>query len=271
MSGVNSIHEAIRSEDLERVKELIAMGTNLQELDKHRRAPIHLAAWTGNFGILQLLIRSGAIINVKAMDNFTPLHFAVQSNSNSAIDCVKLLIAKERNLLNQRVSKGNKSALHLAVLKGNVAVIEELLKLGIDVNAKTNSGQTALDLTKDVALRKLIQEKMIEVKQRNDSLKSTAKMIISENEVIVTENNQPITKIGNSDILVLTDEIITKELFNPSNNIPDVKDEKQNVTCDNTTIIESIGVVIDILHSTVDIEKHDLNYITETFASFTLI
>ena len=91
-------------------------------------------------------------LSISAMDNFTALHFA------SSPGVVKLLVAKDRSLLGARVSKGNKTALHLAASKGLVPVVEALLNCGADINAKTAQGQTAIEISKSEAVRRLLQD-----------------------------------------------------------------------------------------------------------------
>jgi ankyrin repeat protein len=172
-----SLHDAVKNLRVDEVRTLIATGSNLNEIDKLKRTPVHIAAWTGNVEILQLLIRSNAQLTDKAMDGFTPLHFAAQSASSDASVCVKILVKKCKSLLNQRITKGNKSALHLAAAKGNLSVIRQLIELGADVNDKTSSGQTVFDLAKSedikASIRGIIDDKAKETK--------TGKAIENEN------------------------------------------------------------------------------------------
>ena len=69
------------------------------------------------------------------------------------ISCIELLIKKDKSLLSQRVTKGNKSALHLAIAKDKVEVVSTLIRLGADLNAKTGSGQLPMTLAKSDAMR----------------------------------------------------------------------------------------------------------------------
>ena len=67
-SSVQTIHDAVRNFDLENLKEFIASGKDVNQIDQHRRTPVHIAAWLANYDALLLLIRSKAITNAKAMD-----------------------------------------------------------------------------------------------------------------------------------------------------------------------------------------------------------
>lgn len=72
------------------------------------------------------------------------------------ISCIELLIKKDKSLLSQRVTKGNKSALHLAIAKDKVEVVSTLIRLGADLNAKTGSGQLPMTLAKSDAMRSVL-------------------------------------------------------------------------------------------------------------------
>lgn len=151
-----SLHDLVKVVgNAEAIKEKIVTGANVDEIDKLRRTPVHMASWSGNLEALQLLVRANANLGAKAMDGFTPLHFAAQSVSPEAPACIRFLVKKNKGLLNQRITKGNKSALHLAASKGSVPNVTTLLELGADMTAKTTSGQTAAELSKTPEVKAL--------------------------------------------------------------------------------------------------------------------
>lgn len=150
MSAVPTLVELVRNNDVDGVRGYIATGKDLNATDKLHRSGLHMAAWAGNIEILQMLIRAKADITLKAMDAFTVLHFAATSSSPNAAQCVEFIGKKARAIIHQRSSKGLKSALHLAIPKGRVDVIQALLEIGLDPLAKTSNGQTAIDLAKQV-------------------------------------------------------------------------------------------------------------------------
>lgn len=152
-----SLHDLVKvAGNSEAIKEKIVTGANVDEIDKLRRTPAHMASWSGNLEALQLLVRANANLSLKAMDGFTSLHFAAQSASAEAPGCIRFLVKKSKGLLNQRITKGNKSALHLAASKGNVPNVTTLLELGADISAKTTAGQTAADLAKTPEVKTLL-------------------------------------------------------------------------------------------------------------------
>ena len=173
-----SLHDAIRSSSVELAKTLIAQGANVNQKDKMNRTPLHIAAWKGDIDLIQLLIRSKASLSDCAMDGFTPLHFAAQSG---AANCCEFIVNKNRSLLSARISKGNKTALHLAAAKNHVEAVKVLLELGADASAQTNNRKTARDLTSNPNIHRLLDEasqqrgiKKIKLSSEEDAITKTS-------------------------------------------------------------------------------------------------
>jgi hypothetical protein len=177
------MHAAVRDNDLESLKAAIANGEDINSVDQMSRTPLHLAAWKGDVALVQFLLRMKASLNMKAKDNFLPLHFAISSNS---YDCCQLLVnacstPTEKRMLESRLSKGNKTALHLAANKGNYQIVELLLNAGADPCALTNKRQTALEFAKDEQIYQLIKQR-IEMKIEKDENKIKKRKGVSEEE-----------------------------------------------------------------------------------------
>ena len=86
-------------------------------------------------------------------NNLTALHFAVQMNRKKSILflCKLISMQKNNNMIGEEENKGinmpdilGRTPLHQAAAKGDLEVIECLIKFGADVNAKTISGETPL-------------------------------------------------------------------------------------------------------------------------------
>lgn len=141
---MSTLHDIVRSGTVTEAGALIASGVEINAPDKMKRTALHIASWKGNSDMVRLLIRCKASCIETAMDGFTALHFAAQSGS---CKCCELLVEKQKSLLVARVSKGSKTALHLAIAKGNMDMVQCLVALGSDIMAKTAKGQSCLELS----------------------------------------------------------------------------------------------------------------------------
>ena len=86
-------------------------------------------------------------------NNLTALHFAVQMNRKKSILllCKLMTMQNNNNTIEEKNNKGinipdilGRTPLHQAAAKGDLEIIECLIKYGADVNAKTISGETPL-------------------------------------------------------------------------------------------------------------------------------
>ena len=106
--------------------------------------PIHDAAERGDLAAVQVELDNGEKINVKDMDNWTPLHIAVRFDHE---ELVELLIANGANV-NARGGWQQGAPLHWASLAGRINIVELLIANGANVNAKAKNGGTPLDWAK---------------------------------------------------------------------------------------------------------------------------
>jgi len=105
----DTIHDAIKVDDLEDVKRHIKNGQDINAKDVSGWAPLHWAASLNNIKIAKALIDSGAD-------------------------------------LNGRTGKQGWTPLHTAIFQGDLAVTEFLIGQGVDVNARGDQGETPLHL-----------------------------------------------------------------------------------------------------------------------------
>ena len=107
-----------------------------------------------NLPLLQELIQKYNIL-FQPIDanNLTALHFAVQMNRKKVILllCKLMTISKNNNLNNNEENRGinipdilGRTPLHQAAAKGDLQIIDCLIRFDADVNAKTISGETPL-------------------------------------------------------------------------------------------------------------------------------
>ena len=134
------IWTASREGDLERVRQLIQDGQDVNIGDRYGTTPLMCAATHGHDQIVRELIRAGADVNGK--DNYykqTALHCASRWGHSSVI---KTLAEAGANLNVQDVD--GVTPLMEAAYWGHANVVVELIRAGADVNRKDNTKQTAL-------------------------------------------------------------------------------------------------------------------------------
>jgi len=167
-----SLHEAAKAGDLDKVKQLIATGVDVDAKDTDQKTPLHTAIWSGHFEIAKYLVDKGADVNAPGKTGATPLMYACRagtitmlmqpfsttakaetppplvSESDSSpydgqLEFVQYLVEK-----GARVNLGNEdnsTPLHQASDFGYVEITRYLLAIGANVDAKTKSeGATAL-------------------------------------------------------------------------------------------------------------------------------
>ena len=123
--------EAMLGNDAEALKRPNAFGWTL----------LHLAAYGGNVGTTDLLIRKGADVNVRALSKFrnTPLQTALLTGQYAT---AKLLLEHGADVL-VRQAKGF-TPMHEAALLGRADLVELLLTHGAEINSMADNGHTPL-------------------------------------------------------------------------------------------------------------------------------
>ena len=127
---------------IDEVKKLIKEGVNVNEkFDWGATGDITamvFAVMLGRMEICNVLIDAGADVNIKTSGGLTLLHHGALSSGDYK-DVVELLIAKGLDVNAKCTSYGESkdaTPLHAAAGKGNVAVVEVLIKNGAEVNSR---------------------------------------------------------------------------------------------------------------------------------------
>ena len=121
-----SIHEAAKTGNIGAVKQHLAAGSDMNEQDSYKRAPLHYAAAEGHKEIAELLIAKGADVNGKTDFNSTPLQ---EASIKGHKEFAELLIAKGVDI-NAKVPSGPKQGLTAldAAAETNQPEIADLLR-----------------------------------------------------------------------------------------------------------------------------------------------
>jgi ankyrin repeat protein len=127
-----------------------------------RSAALFIAAWKGHEDTAKILIDHGVDLEAKNEDGQTALHWAIIGGDYAGIetlmapemgkrpktrkvnqDMIKLLLDRGANV-NARSGVGH-TALHWAVVRGSLAVVDMLLNHGADLLVKDDEGKDAID------------------------------------------------------------------------------------------------------------------------------
>ena len=164
------LHQAVQEGDEDKCKEFILLADiNVQNLAGN--TALHIAAQNGNLNIVTLLIASDADISLKNKYEKRAVDIARDRHDLSIASLLcerqvfidkKFKAALVRNTLenvfylincgadvNAQNSYGN-TALHLAVMNGNVAVIIKLRQHNARVDIKNKAGKTPSDLAREL-------------------------------------------------------------------------------------------------------------------------
>lgn len=136
----NKLLKAVSKNNVEKVRQLVAEGVDIEKRFDNNRTVLLLAMQKGKYEIAKFLIDVGA--NVNAMDHgeSTALTHAV---SNGNTEFIKILVEHGANIKYEL--KGGWTLLHLASIKGDCGVMTKLLEYGLDPEKKDDYGGVPLD------------------------------------------------------------------------------------------------------------------------------
>jgi ankyrin repeat protein len=142
---MTALMTAVQRNDLAAVKQFIAQGGDVNQVDGNRDVPLIMAAYKGYTEIVEALLEAGA--DVTAVDpgmKATALHAAAYAGRTAA---ARLLIQHGIALDAQGPYNGY-TALHDAIWQNNVDTAEVLIAAGADLDLKSNGGETPLDFAR---------------------------------------------------------------------------------------------------------------------------
>ncbi|XP_074124285.1 ankyrin repeat domain-containing protein 26 isoform X6 [Sminthopsis crassicaudata] len=137
---LGKLHKAASVGDVAKVQQLLLLGKHdVNDLDKVKRTPLHLACAKGYPDVVSLLVQRKCKLNLCDNDNRTPLIKAVQCQQE---ECATILL--EHGADSNLVDSNNNTALHYAASGQNKAIAAQLLKHKGDIEAKNKEGYTPL-------------------------------------------------------------------------------------------------------------------------------
>ena len=139
VDGMTALHWAVRHDDLETAKSLLAAKANPKAANRYGVTPLSLACTNGNAAMLTLLLDAGADATTPLRGGETPLMTAARTGK---VGAVKVLLARGSDV-NAKVADGQ-TALMWAAAEGHTAVVEALIAAGADVRPTVPLGLDAM-------------------------------------------------------------------------------------------------------------------------------
>ena len=135
------LNKAVANDDVEKVRELIVQGHNVNGKDNgyDKITPLFIAVENGNVEIARMLLEFGAKINQRDSERQTPL---MRLDDDANTEMVELLLQYGAKI--DAEDKEGNTALILAAEYGNAEVVAALLKGNPEVNVANEDGQNAL-------------------------------------------------------------------------------------------------------------------------------
>lgn len=152
VSATALLEQATLTGHAETIKSLIAQGNDINTRNTQGMAPLHLAAAKGNIDMIQLLLDSGAEVDVVTTDScYTSLHYAA---SIGQVELCELLIRRGADTDAQTSTQ--ETPMHLAIARGHSKVVALLLKYHARLDIRDENGLTPLRLAETGRKREIV-------------------------------------------------------------------------------------------------------------------
>ncbi|CAM9787414.1 unnamed protein product, partial [Laminaria digitata] len=133
-SEISALGAAALMGNLEVVRTLLEHGVDVDECGPDRETALHNTVIHGRADpdLIDLLLSAGADIDARTVKGFTPLHLATDRPDSG--DAAAILL--RRGAAKDAVDSGGKSALHFAAERGHLAATRALLAAGADATLR---------------------------------------------------------------------------------------------------------------------------------------
>ncbi|KAJ0027043.1 hypothetical protein NQD34_018043 [Periophthalmus magnuspinnatus] len=151
--GDTLLHLAIIHEAVDHVREMIKLSHNhpfLNAQNHQGQTALHLAVITDQPQLVERLLKAGADPRLADNSGNTALHIACKKGSLASFSVITQNSPSHLTALMSFPNYSGHNCLHLASINGYISLVENLVKMGADINAQEQcSGRTALHLAVD--------------------------------------------------------------------------------------------------------------------------
>lgn len=183
-----AIHWAVKHDQVQMVKLLYSLGSNLDVLDKDGYSPLFRAMLRQNNKMVSCLVKEGALVNepcsAEKYKKWTPVHLAAYYGN---LEWVRLFVQFGASI--HALTADQLCPLWLAVRRGHFGVIAYLLEHRADVHCRTTSRYHKNDTPIHLAIQnrrldivKLLIQYKADVNFENDNDLSPLAVAIREND-----------------------------------------------------------------------------------------
>ena len=148
----NELGAAIADQDLERVKELLASGAEVNNWTTDGITPLHQALLIGNEPIARILFQNNADFAAMTADGWQPLHCAakqgVESSVRLCLDCGADIAA---------CTTDGQTALHKVCKSGSVTTTKLLIERGAELEARDDWGWRPLHTAAAAGFKDIVE------------------------------------------------------------------------------------------------------------------
>lgn len=137
---MTALHYACRAGHLDVIGILLDRKANIEALGSDRKTPLICAAEAGRSEAIEHLLKRNASLRSTDDTGMTALHWAAYNGHG---ETVRILSEKKKGSLDT-VNKMGRTALHLAVMQSQFAVVDILQRKGIPLDRRCKAGLTAL-------------------------------------------------------------------------------------------------------------------------------
>jgi uncharacterized protein len=145
VDGTTSLHWAVRENDAAKATALLKAGANVKAANRYGITPLYLASENGDPAMLKLLLKAGADPNATVNLQETALMTAARTGN---VEAAKVLLDAGAKI-DAREEWHSQTPLMWAAAYKHPDMIEELIKRGADVNARSKTNTWERQVTSE--------------------------------------------------------------------------------------------------------------------------